>query len=127
MDNTLSSLHGFSITPAILRRDVFNVLRNVYFAWSIKSSRNDFSSLQTSASGWCPPLAPPAGPGADKARDRTTGEIVALKRVRFDRCRDGMPVTSIRELRVLQECGHPNIVGLKKVVTGSQADRSVNI
>ncbi|GFR47517.1 hypothetical protein Agub_g9139, partial [Astrephomene gubernaculifera] len=57
-----------------------------------------------------------------KARDRTTGEVVALKRVRFDRSRDGVPVTSIRELRVLQACRHPNIVGLKKVVTGSQAD-----
>ena len=40
--------------------------------------------------------------GADKARDRKTGEIVALKKVRFDRSRDGVPVTSIRELRVLQ-------------------------
>ncbi|KAG2500660.1 hypothetical protein HYH03_001426 [Edaphochlamys debaryana] len=54
-----------------------------------------------------------------KARDRTTGEIVALKRVRFDRTRDGVPVTSIRELRA---CHHPNIVALKKVVTGTQAE-----
>ncbi|MEW5300956.1 MAG: hypothetical protein WDW36_003843 [Sanguina aurantia] len=57
-----------------------------------------------------------------KARDRSTGEIVALKKVRFDRCRDGVPVTSIRELRVLQNCSHPSIVQLKKVVTGSKAD-----
>lgn len=57
-----------------------------------------------------------------KARDRTTGEVVALKRVRFDRSRDGVPVTSIRELRVLETCKHPNIVALKKVVTGPQAD-----
>lgn len=48
---------------------------------------------------------------------------MALKRVRFDRSRDGVPVTSVRELRVLQACHHPNIVQLKKVVTGSQADR----
>ncbi|KXZ49266.1 hypothetical protein GPECTOR_22g859 [Gonium pectorale] len=58
----------------------------------------------------------------DKARDRRTGEVVALKRVRFDRSRDGVPVTSIRELRVLQACRHPNVVALKKVVTGSQPD-----
>ncbi|GLC35621.1 hypothetical protein PLESTF_001395400 [Pleodorina starrii] len=57
-----------------------------------------------------------------KARDRSTGEVVALKRVRFDRSREGVPVTSIRELRVLQTCRNPNIVALKKVVTGSQAD-----
>ena len=35
----------------------------------------------------------------------------------------GVPVTAIRELRVLQTCRHPNIVQLKKVVTGSKFDR----
>lgn len=30
----------------------------------------------------------------------------------------GMPVTSVRELRVLQTCKHPNLVELKRVVTG---------
>jgi hypothetical protein len=31
----------------------------------------------------------------------------------------GMPVTSVRELRVLQGCRHPNLVDLKRVVTGA--------
>ncbi|CAK0782912.1 hypothetical protein CVIRNUC_006107 [Coccomyxa viridis] len=57
-----------------------------------------------------------------KARDRTTGEVVALKQVRMERERDGIPVTSMREIRVLQQCRHPNIVHLKKVVTGSKPD-----
>ena len=35
----------------------------------------------------------------------------------------GVPVTAIRELRVLQSCKHPNVVRLKKVVTGSKPDR----
>ncbi len=35
----------------------------------------------------------------------------------------GMPVTSVRELRVLQSCRHPNLVELKKVVTGKKLDR----
>ena len=35
----------------------------------------------------------------------------------------GIPVTSCREIRVLQACRHPNIVHLKKVVTGSKPDR----
>ena len=34
-----------------------------------------------------------------------------------------MPVTALRELRILQMCEHPNIVQLKCVVTGNQADR----
>jgi serine/threonine protein kinase len=52
-----------------------------------------------------------------------TGEVVALKKVRFDVSRDGVPVTSMREMRILQSCRHPNIVQLKKVVTGSKPDR----
>ena len=62
---------------------------------------------------------------ADKARCRSSGEIVALKKVRFDHAKDGVPVTSIRELRVLQGSRHPSIVRLIKVVTGKAADRSV--
>lgn len=58
-----------------------------------------------------------------KARNKKTGEIVALKKLRMDRERDGMPVTSVRELRVLQQCQHPNLVQLKKVATGSKLDR----
>lgn len=58
-----------------------------------------------------------------KARERKTGEVVALKKIRFEHSRDGVPVTSIRELRVLQRCCHPNVVSLKRVVTGTQADR----
>ncbi|GAB4821329.1 hypothetical protein N2152v2_008375 [Parachlorella kessleri] len=57
-----------------------------------------------------------------KARDRKTGDIVALKRLRMDRERDGMPVTSVRELRVLQTCRHPNLVSLLRVVTGPTLD-----
>ena len=38
----------------------------------------------------------------------------------------GIPVTSMREIRVLQQCRHPNIVHLKKVVTGSKPDRCAN-
>ncbi|GAX80947.1 hypothetical protein CEUSTIGMA_g8382.t1 [Chlamydomonas eustigma] len=57
-----------------------------------------------------------------KARDRENDEIVALKKVRFDHAKDGVPVTSIRELRVLQSVNHPNIVRLKKVVTGTKAE-----
>lgn len=40
---------------------------------------------------------------ADKARDKASGEVVALKKVRLERARDGLPVTSARELRVLQQ------------------------
>jgi len=57
-----------------------------------------------------------------RARDRETGEIVALKKVRMDNEFDGMPMTSLRELRILQLCEHPSIVKLKQVVTGAKMD-----
>lgn len=33
-----------------------------------------------------------------------------------------MPVTCVRELRVLQACHHPNLINLRRVVTGSSPD-----
>lgn len=60
-----------------------------------------------------------------KARHRTTGQLVALKRVRMDREKDGLPVTFLRELRLLQSMKHPNVVKILDVVTGSKKDRCV--
>lgn len=56
------------------------------------------------------------------AKHRPTGQLVALKKLRMDRERDGMPVTSVREVRVLQSCTHVNLVNLICVVTGSKVD-----
>lgn len=56
-----------------------------------------------------------------KARCRTSGETVALKRVRMDRERDGMPLTSLREIKILQRCDHENVVRLHRVIQGETA------
>ena len=47
-----------------------------------------------------------------KARDRMTGEIVALKRIRLDQADEGIPGTAVREIALLKELKHPNIVRL---------------
>ena len=47
-----------------------------------------------------------------KARDRMTGEVVALKRIRLDQADEGIPGTAIREIALLKELKHPNIVRL---------------
>ena len=39
----------------------------------------------------------------------------------MDREADGLPVTSIREIRVLQSLHHPNLVALKEIVVGTVA------
>ncbi|CAL1603060.1 unnamed protein product [Knipowitschia caucasica] len=54
-----------------------------------------------------------------RARDTVTGETVALKKVRMDKEKDGLPISSLREITVLLRLRHPNVVELKEVVVGS--------
>lgn len=51
-----------------------------------------------------------------KARDRETNEIVALKKTRLEQEDEGVPSTAIREISLLRELTHENIVDLKDVI-----------
>ncbi|PVU92654.1 hypothetical protein BB561_003696, partial [Smittium simulii] len=51
-----------------------------------------------------------------KAQNRTTSEIVALKRIRLDNEDEGVPCTAIREISLLKELKHPNIIALNDVL-----------
>ncbi|GAB4829329.1 hypothetical protein Ancab_018998 [Ancistrocladus abbreviatus] len=57
-----------------------------------------------------------------RARDKKTGEIVALKKVKMEKERDGFPLTSLREINILLSFHHPSIVDVKEVVVGSNLD-----
>ncbi|GFQ07547.1 cyclin-dependent kinase g-2 [Phtheirospermum japonicum] len=57
-----------------------------------------------------------------RAKDKKTGEIVALKMVKMDNEREGFPMTSLREINILLSFHHPSIVDLKEVVVGSNLD-----
>ncbi|NWX98368.1 CDK10 kinase, partial [Nothoprocta ornata] len=57
-----------------------------------------------------------------RARDTLTGETVALKKVRMDNEKDGMPISSLREITLLLQLQHPNIVELKEVVVGNHLE-----
>ena len=45
-----------------------------------------------------------------KGRDRASGQIVALKKIRLETEDEGVPSTAIREISLLKELKHPNIV-----------------
>jgi len=51
-----------------------------------------------------------------RAKNRETGQIVALKRIRLDSEDEGVPCTAIREISLLKELKHPNIVSLFDVI-----------
>ncbi|XVF08741.1 hypothetical protein REPUB_Repub07fG0029100 [Reevesia pubescens] len=55
-----------------------------------------------------------------RAKDKKTGEIVALKKVKILDRRDseeyGFPLTSLREINILASFNHPSIVKVKEVV-----------
>nr|AAC48318.1 cdc2-related protein kinase 1 [Trypanosoma cruzi] len=50
-----------------------------------------------------------------RARDTATGATVALKRIRLDTEEEGVPCTAIREISLLKELRHANIVKLLDV------------
>ncbi|XP_049875420.1 cyclin-dependent kinase 10 [Pectinophora gossypiella] len=53
-----------------------------------------------------------------RAKDKLNGNIVALKKVRMDVEKDGLPLSGLREIQVLMSCRHENIVQLKEVLVG---------
>ncbi|KAM3928990.1 cyclin-dependent kinase 13 [Leptodactylus fuscus] len=55
-----------------------------------------------------------------KARDKDTGEMVALKKVRLDNEKEGFPITAIREIKILRQLTHQSIINMKEIVTDKE-------
>jgi len=51
-----------------------------------------------------------------KAIDINTGDTLALKKIRLDAEDEGIPSTAIREISLLKQLHHPNIVRLYDVI-----------
>jgi cell division cycle 2-like protein len=83
--------------------------------WKKCRSVEDYEKLndiEEGAYGW-----------VSRARDSTTGQVVALKRLKMENAQDGMPVTGLREIQTLMDCEHPNIVTLREVVVGEDTSK----
>lgn len=59
-----------------------------------------------------------------RAKNKRTDEIVALKRLKIEKEREGFPITALREINMLLKAGkHENIVNVREILIGSNADK----
>ncbi|PIA54220.1 hypothetical protein AQUCO_00900638v1 [Aquilegia coerulea] len=61
-----------------------------------------------------------------RARDKRNGEIVALKKVKMEKEREGFPLTALREINILVSLRHPSVVDVKEVVVEEDVKRGKN-
>ncbi|XP_073441578.1 cyclin-dependent kinase 11B-like isoform X7 [Dendrobates tinctorius] len=58
-----------------------------------------------------------------RAKDKKTDEIVALKRLKMEKEKEGFPITSLREINTILKAQHENIVRVREIVVGSNMDK----
>jgi cell division cycle 2-like protein len=58
-----------------------------------------------------------------RAVDMKTNEIVAMKRLKMEKEKEGFPITSLREINTLLKSQHMNIVTVREIVVGSNMDK----
>lgn len=56
-----------------------------------------------------------------RARNKSTGSIVAVKKLKLDNPGEGFPVTGLREIQTLRACSGPNVVDLIEVAVGNSS------
>lgn len=59
-----------------------------------------------------------------KAKDRLTNELVAMKKIRMTNEKEGFPITAIREIKLLRDMDHENVVKLKEVVSSKESSHN---
>jgi cell division cycle 2-like len=101
-------------TPKEIAAEPARLLRFETGYWSKSRSVENFDKLndiEEGTYGW-----------VARAKEIATGKVVALKRLKLDgNDRNGLPVTGLREIQILKDCDHRNIVKLQEVVVGEDA------
>ncbi|PVV00734.1 hypothetical protein BB560_004872 [Smittium megazygosporum] len=54
-----------------------------------------------------------------RAKNRNSGEIVALKHLKIDKSYSGFPITSLREIYTLKNSKHPHLINIREIVVGN--------
>lgn len=54
-----------------------------------------------------------------KVRDKVSKKEYAMKGIKMEESKDGFPLQSLREIKTLQLCRHPNVVSLEEVLVGN--------
>jgi len=94
--------------PKLLRFDggAFGRCRSV-------ENYDKLNDIEEGAYGW-----------VSRAKEMATGKVVALKRLKIDpKDRGGLPVTGLREIQILKDCEHRNVVKLREVVVGDDTSK----
>jgi len=55
-----------------------------------------------------------------KCRNKESQQLVALKKIRLENEDEGIPSTAIREISILKQMKHPNIVNLVDLIHGEK-------
>ncbi|CAF0867455.1 unnamed protein product [Adineta ricciae] len=58
-----------------------------------------------------------------RAQDRKTGEVVALKRLKMEKEKEGFPITSLREICCILKSQHENVCTVREIVVGDDINR----
>ena len=53
-----------------------------------------------------------------RAKDKQTGDIVALKKLKLEQEKYGFPITALREINALIVCRHAHVVRVREIVVG---------
>jgi len=58
-----------------------------------------------------------------RAKEKATDKVVALKRLKMEKEREGFPITSLREVCTLLKAHHENVVRVQEIVVGNSIEK----